>query len=181
MNQNIIINMKHFLLILIFALGLIVESKAQNKELAFNSWKRAKAYTLEFLEAMPAESYGYKPTPETRSFAEHFLHLSNGHFNFANACSIIPSPVTRGAANNLPDKSKVNTMEMVLKSYDYVLEVLNKMTDTQFNESINFVNQKMPRAEVLNKAFEHQTHHRGQTAVYLRLQGITPPKEKLFD
>lgn len=32
----------------------------------------------------------------------------------------------------------------------------------------------------LMKAFEHQTHHRGQCTIYIRLQGIRPPAEKLF-
>ncbi|MCW3088251.1 MAG: DinB family protein, partial [Sediminibacterium sp.] len=30
------------------------------------------------------------------------------------------------------------------------------------------------------KAFEHQTHHRGQATIYIRLQGIRPPAEKLL-
>jgi uncharacterized damage-inducible protein DinB len=30
------------------------------------------------------------------------------------------------------------------------------------------------------KTFEHQTHHRGQTTIYIRTQGIKPPQEKLF-
>nr|WP_324497299.1 DinB family protein [Haliscomenobacter sp.] len=30
------------------------------------------------------------------------------------------------------------------------------------------------------KAFEYQTHHRGQTTIYIRLLGIKPPNEKLF-
>jgi uncharacterized damage-inducible protein DinB len=32
----------------------------------------------------------------------------------------------------------------------------------------------------LSKGFEHQTHHRGQTTIYLRLKGVKPPQEKLF-
>ena len=32
----------------------------------------------------------------------------------------------------------------------------------------------------LLKAFEHQTHHRGQCTIYIRLLGIRPPGEKLF-
>ncbi|MDZ4709681.1 MAG: DinB family protein [Saprospiraceae bacterium] len=32
----------------------------------------------------------------------------------------------------------------------------------------------------INKAFEHQTHHRGQCVIYLRLPGIEPPHELLF-
>ena len=37
------------------------------------------------------------------------------------------------------------------------------------------------RFALMNKAFEHQTHHRGQTTIYIRLQGIRPPEERLFE
>ena len=32
----------------------------------------------------------------------------------------------------------------------------------------------------IHKGFEHQTHHRGQCTIYIRMQGIRPPAEKLF-
>jgi len=35
-------------------------------------------------------------------------------------------------------------------------------------------------AHVLMHLFMHQTHHRGQCTVYLRLVGVHPPAEKLF-
>jgi uncharacterized damage-inducible protein DinB len=38
----------------------------------------------------------------------------------------------------------------------------------------------MSKRNALAKVFEHQVHHRGQTTVYLRLAGVTPPQEKLF-
>ena len=41
-------------------------------------WERAKAYTKEYLDAMPEDGVNYKPTPEIRSFAEQMLHLSQG-------------------------------------------------------------------------------------------------------
>ena len=39
---------------------------------------------------------------------------------------------------------------------------------------------EMSRGMALSKVFEHQTHHRGQTTVYIRLAGAKPPQEKLF-
>jgi uncharacterized damage-inducible protein DinB len=39
---------------------------------------------------------------------------------------------------------------------------------------------EMTKGTAIAKAFEHQTHHRGQTTVYIRLAGATPPQEKLF-
>jgi len=32
----------------------------------------------------------------------------------------------------------------------------------------------------IQKGFEHQTHHRGQCTIYIRLQGTKPPNEMLF-
>ena len=44
----------------------------------------------------------------------------------------------------------------------------------------NFLPYLIARLAYLLKAFEHQTHHRGQCVIYLRLSGIKPPPEKLF-
>lgn len=38
---------------------------------------------------------------------------------------------------------------------------------------------KINRMEWVKKALEHASHHRGQCAVYLRLNNITPPQYKL--
>ena len=39
-------------------------------------WQRAKAYTLEYLDAMPGDKYGFKPQDSVRSFAQQLLHLA---------------------------------------------------------------------------------------------------------
>ena len=55
------------------------------------------------------------------------------------------------------------------------------MPESKMSEMVKVFNKfDLSRAATLDKAFEHQTHHRGQTTVYLRLKGITPPNEKLF-
>ena len=56
-----------------------------------------------------------------------------------------------------------------------------KLTASQLNETVKFFGRfEMSRTAVLSKGFEHQTHHRGQTTVYIRLAGSKPPQEKLF-
>jgi hypothetical protein len=48
-------------------------------------WERAKAYTKEYLDAMPESGYAFKPTPEMRSFAEQMLHLTDTDYAFVCA------------------------------------------------------------------------------------------------
>ena len=67
-----------------------------------------------------------------------------------------------------------------MDSYDFVIAGIKEMDEKKLDEPVKIFNMDMTRGIALSKAFEHQTHHRGQTTVYLRLKGITPPKEKLF-
>ena len=69
-------------------------------------------------------------------------------------------------------------------SYDFMINAIKNLDLAKMHEVIT---QDMPggkrsatRLGWLLKAFEHQTHHRGQCTVYLRLSGIRPPAEKLW-
>lgn len=144
-------------------------------------WERAKSYTKEYLDAMPAESYGLKPTDEMRSFAQQMLHLTDANYGFASAATGVANPVGMGESEKSTDQSKENVTKLVLAGYDFVINSVKTMTPAQLAEATKLFGQfDMSRETAINKCFEHQTHHRGQTTVYLRLAGATPPQEKLF-
>ena len=146
-----------------------------------NDWERGKTFTKEYLDAMPESGYSLKPTPEIRSFAEQMLHLTDANYGFVSAITGEESPVGRGESENTPDKSKENVTRLVMASYDYVINGIKKMNPDQLNENVQLFGRfEMSKEKALEKCFEHQTHHRGQTTVYLRLAGVTPPQEKLF-
>jgi uncharacterized damage-inducible protein DinB len=65
-------------------------------------------------------------------------------------------------------------------SYDYVIDGITKLDAAKLGEKVTMRNMEGTRYTWLSKAFEHQTHHRGQTTVYIRLLGIRPPAERLF-
>ncbi|MEJ7766589.1 MAG: DinB family protein [Chitinophagaceae bacterium] len=55
------------------------------------------------------------------------------------------------------------------------------MTAAQLGETTKLFGRfDLTKGTALAKCFEHQTHHRGQTTVYLRMAGAKPPQEKLF-
>ena len=145
-------------------------------------WERAKAYTKEYLDAMPDSGYALKPTAAMRSFAEQMLHLTDANYNFISAAS--GEKVPEGAAQlekTTTDKSKANVTRLTMAGYDFVINGIKKMTAAQLNDKIKLFGRfDLTKGQALTKDFEHQTHHRGQTTVYLRLAGATPPQEKLF-
>ena len=170
---------------LMAALCLVVSSQlalAQVKvaELV-KEWERSKAYTKEYLDAMPESKYALKPTAEMRSFAEQNLHLADANYGLASSALGIKSPYDLGIWEKSSDKSKAKVTQIVLASYDFVIDQLKKLADAQLDEPVKMIGQfDMSERVALSKVLEHQAHHRGQTTVYLRLAGVTPPQEKLF-
>ena len=162
-----------------------ITARAQTKEQMIADWQRAKNYTKTYLDAMPEDGYGLKPKPEMRSFAGQMLHIADANYLLAGSALGTPGPL-KGSAEQLIPQTKDATTKAVMDSYDFVINGIQGMTADQFQQPARLV---IPQAKVdiastkgllLSKAFEHQTHHRGQTTVYLRLKGVTPPQEMLF-
>ncbi len=177
---------KRFLLLTLFlfvssSLSLLATPPVLPATQTLADWQRAKEYTKEYLDAMPEDGINFKPTPEMRSFAEQMLHLANGNFNFAAAASGKANPYQ---GKNLEKMEGFNTKaaltKVVMESYDFVIAALKAIPDAQMSQNIKLFGRDMTREVSLHKLFEHQTHHRGQTTVYLRLKGVKPPQEKLF-
>lgn len=144
-------------------------------------WQRAKEYTKEYLDAMPEDGMGYKPTPEIRSFAEQMLHLANANYNFGATASGKTNPFQGKKMEEMADlKTKAALTKAVMDSYDFMIDAVKGMSDAQLAETVKMGPREMTRETVLAKAFEHQTHHRGQTTIYIRMKGVKPPNEKLF-
>jgi uncharacterized damage-inducible protein DinB len=144
-------------------------------------WKRAKEYTIEYLNAMPESGINFKPTPEIRSFAEQMLHIANANYAFASSASGKPNP------NQSRDLEKIDSLKnrealtrAVMDSYDFVISSMQGLTAEKLAQKISVFKMELTRGLAYEKLFEHQTHHRGQTTIYLRLKGIKPPPEKLF-
>lgn len=160
---------------------LLHTAHAQTTNQVIKDWERAKAYTAEYIAAMPEDGINYKPVADVRSFAEQMLHIAGANFMFASGASGKANPQEgKNLEKNDAYKTKAALTQIVNESYDYVINTVKGMQPAQMNESIKLFNMDMSREQALAKAFEHGTHHRGQTTLYLRMKGVKPPQEKLF-
>jgi uncharacterized damage-inducible protein DinB len=170
-------------------LVLLLASLAANAQLAetvktqmIKDWERAKAYTKEYLDAMPKDQYGFKAQDSIRSFAQQMIHLSSGNVGIAATATgkDRPSWSSRPLERTASALSADSVNYFTLASYDFVIDAIKSMDATKLEEKIKRGNIEETRYAWLLKNFEHQTHHRGQATIYIRLRGIKPPNEKLF-
>jgi uncharacterized damage-inducible protein DinB len=144
-------------------------------------WTRARDYTKEYLDAMPEEGINFKATPEIRTFAEQMLHLSSANYTFAARIFGVNNPMQNKKLEQMDElKNKAALTKTVMDSYDFMINTIKAQTDAKLDERMAFAGMNRPKSALLTASFEHQTHHRGQTTIYLRMKGVKPPNEKLF-
>ena len=146
-------------------------------------WERAKAYTVDYLNTMPANKYSFKAVDSIRSFAQQMLHLASGNvFLMSNATGDKPLPwIMSNPEHRASSQTKDSVMYYVTTSYDYCMNQVKNFDTGKWGENTKLFNRfEQTRFALMNKTFEHQGHHRGQTTIYIRLQGIKPPEERLF-
>lgn len=173
---------------LLLALLILVISNSASAQLAdsikayyIKDWERAKIYTKEYLDAMPKDKYNFRAQDSIRTFAQQMLHLSQGIIGFiANGTGAQRISLGQNVEQRATAQSADSVAHYVMMSYDYAIESIRNMDVSKLTEQAGRGNFVFSRLNWLNKAFEHQTHHRGQTTIYIRLVGIKPPNEKLF-
>lgn len=158
-------------------------SPADIREQMVKDWKRTKSYTVDYLNTMPADKYSFKAVDSIRSFAQQMLHLAQANcFLMSNASETNPPAFAMSdLEHSAGAQQRDSVMYYVTASYDYCINAVKNSDMNKWGEKKKmFDTYEETRFALMNKAFEHQTHHRGQTTIYIRLQGIKPPEERLF-
>ncbi len=144
-------------------------------------FERGKALSLSYVDAMPEDKFGFKPTPEILSFGGQMLHSAMGTFGLSSNGTGSENPY--GGKNLMLDESlqsKAEVRRVLAESFDFAIAGIKSMDPAQFEEIVERGPFKVTRLGWIHKAKEHNNHHRGQTAIYLRLAGVKPPQYQLF-
>jgi hypothetical protein len=123
-------------------------------------------------EAMPAEKYSFKPTPEMNSFAHLTIHIAEGNNGLCSKISGTPAP-----SEKLTDDDPKDKLVAGLKSsFDFCTTALANVDDSKLSEPIvlfgSFSSSRAGALIALSMGF---ADHYGAQAIYLRLNGILPP------
>jgi uncharacterized damage-inducible protein DinB len=136
-------------------------------------WESSKSLSLAVADAMPADAYSFKATDAEMSFGEQINHIAQANGNYCSAAMGVKNPITKPE-----DASKATAIKNLTASYDFCLDGLSKLDDKGLQETVTRNNAVVSKFELFWGGFTHAAHHRGQTEVYLRLKGFTPPAYK---
>jgi uncharacterized damage-inducible protein DinB len=137
-------------------------------------WTELKPVMMAIAAAMPEEKFTYKSTPAQRDYGQQIMHVASGnvmYLRFFGGKATAP-------AFNRNATSKAEILQALAASFDFGEALLKEQSDESMLQIIQ-TNQFLgpsSKARVIYFLLGHTWDIYGQMAVYLRLNGIVPPR-----
>ena len=187
--------MKRILVALIFTCASVVSAQAQTATAPASSAATASAQnsgpvknpvttslrtmlpgrqknTLGAIEAMPAEKFSYKPTPDQISFAHLVMHIAEFNNSFCAKAADVAAPKVDELKETDP---KDKLLAAARASFDFCSTSIANIDDSKLGDSIDLGRGQSPRALAVLILASGWADHYSAAAMYLRLNGILPP------
>lgn len=170
--------MKRLLLLLALLPAPALAQGGANANTAVGSvaptYRQAMTYIIAAAEQMPEADFGFKPTPEVRSFGQLVGHIANAQFMICSAALGEASPATQ----NYEQVSGKAALIEGLRGSMAVCDRAYAMSDETALQVVQLFGQERTRMAVLVLNAAHDFEHYGNLVTYLRLKGLVPPSSQ---
>lgn len=125
------------------------------------------------VDLMPADKFGFKPTPQQSSFGHLVVHAIMANNFMCGLVSGKQAPKGAAVSDTMP---KTELVARLKESYSFCDGALGSLADTGLTAELPFFGgRKISRAGAEVDLANDWTDHYTQAAMYLRLNGILPP------
>jgi len=144
--------------------------------------EKSKEYLILVAETMPEDKYEFKATPESMSFAENLMHI--GWAMDWHSQSLMGGREARDWNTDtelkVDNKSKKEMLDKISETFDKTIEFISNFDLNRLEERLDYFGADRTKRQILLLLADHITHHRAQMLVYMRLNGLKPPRYVLF-
>jgi len=124
------------------------------------------------IDAMPADKFGYSPTPAQMSFGHLVLHVAMSNVELCSKAASMPPPPMKPGSET--DKDRLQAA--LSRSFLFCESALNKVDDSKLGNTVEiFGGKQTSLAFALIALTNGWADHYSEAAMYLRLNGILPP------
>ena len=168
-------SINQFLLVLAFSIGGVRQGVAAGSvaEELQKQWDFVRNTVLAVAAAIPEDKYDYRPTPEVRSFREQLVHIVDETLLYTSL------EAGKKPDRNLPQtlKGKDEIRKALAAAYSNGDKLLSGFTDQQLLELVpGRTGEEQTRMSLLVFNILDNMDHYGNLVVYMRVNGLVPPR-----
>jgi uncharacterized damage-inducible protein DinB len=145
-----------------------------------SSLQRGFASVSDFIvraaQEFPEDKFGFKATPDVRTFAQEIAHVIDAHFLYCSRARNEASPATSRLEGTVNEKAAL--VAKLTESVAYCKVAYETVTDAMLAEPFQVGNARGVRLAPLAGNVAHDNEHYGKIVTYLRLNGLVPPSSQ---
>lgn len=130
---------------------------------------------VDLASALPADKLTWRPSSDSRSFAEVFLHVAGERYQILALMGAVPPAGFDGKtfAKSTTDRDKI--VEKLNKSWDFAKKAISSMTNADFAKPLPKLGPDANAGDVVYLLVVDAHEHLGQSVAYARENGVVPP------
>jgi uncharacterized damage-inducible protein DinB len=130
---------------------------------------------VDLANALPADKFNWRPSPDSRSFAEVFLHVAGERYQILGLMgAAVPSGFNpKTFEKSTTDKSQI--VDELNKSSEFTQKAIGGMSNAEFAKLLPKLGPQANAGDVVYILVADAHEHLGQAVAYARQNGIVPP------
>ncbi|MBN1628539.1 MAG: DinB family protein [Thermoleophilia bacterium] len=135
-------------------------------------WEQQRATQL--AEAIPAETYSWRPAEGVRSIGETLLHMvQNVHYLLSMTGVPTPEGITDDLEKKVADKPQI--VKLLGEAYEKALTTIKASDPKNWDREVEFFWKPATVRTVYTRLAVHHSEHIGQLISFARANGVVPP------
>ncbi len=130
---------------------------------------------VDLAEALPSDKLTWRPSPDTRSFAEVFLHVAGERYGILSMMGANPPAGFKAREFEKSTTEKDRIVEDLNQSWDFADKTINGMSNADFAKLLPKLGPQANEGDVVYILVADAHEHLGQLIAYARQNGIVPP------
>jgi uncharacterized damage-inducible protein DinB len=130
---------------------------------------------VDLANALPADKLTWRPSVDSRSFAEVFLHVAGERYQILGLMGTAPPAGFDGKTFEKSTTDRAQIVEELNKSWEFAQKAINGMTNADFAKLLPKLGAQANAGDVIYILVADAHEHLGQSVAYARENGIVPP------
>jgi uncharacterized damage-inducible protein DinB len=135
---------------------------------------RVKDLLVRAAEKMPEENYGFRPTPEVKTFGQFVGHLADAQYLF---CGMALGEKAPAGDIEKTKTAKADLVKALKESVAYCDKAFAQ-SDADLAKGTTVFGRDANRFTPIGLAIGHGFEHYGNMVTYLRIKGLVPPSSE---
>ena len=130
---------------------------------------------VQLANAVPADKFAWRPSADSRSFAEVFLHVAGERYQILALGGAVPPADFNGKTYEKSTTDKAQIVAELNRTWEFAQKTIDGMSNADFAKLLPKLGPQANAGDVVYILVADAHEHLGQVVAYARVNGVVPP------